>query len=95
MWMSLEVLVEVVDPPSTPSAPNGKNEVRNALIAFLIGFVLTTGVILIIAFADVIVRDKKKLEDHFDLPILGIIPFHDIEKPQNYKSYGGNEYASH
>lgn len=88
-------LVEVVDPPSTPKSANSKNEFRNALIAFLIGAVLSAATILIISLADVVVRDKKKLEDRFDLPILGVIPYHDIDRSLTGKSYyGGYKNAS-
>lgn len=73
-------LVVEVDRPSMPEHPNSKNEVRNALIAFLAGLIVSSGVVLIIALSDVTVRDKKKLEDSYDIPILGVIPFHEVER---------------
>ncbi len=82
-------LVEEVDPPSMPERPNSKNEARNALISFLAGLIVSAGVVLVIALSDVTVRDKKKIEDNFDIPILGVIPFHDVERTQGNGSYGG------
>ena len=82
-------LVVDIDPPSQPEIPNGKNEVRNALIGFILGFAITAGAILVFAFADVTVRDKKKLDDNFDIPILGVIPFHDVDREVRYGAYGG------
>ena len=84
-----EGLVEEVDPPSMPSRHNSKNELRNTLIAFLVGLLVSAGVVLVIALSDVTIRDKKKLEDNFDIPILGVIPYHDINKGQGRGYYGG------
>ena len=81
-------LVTEVDAPSQPVL-NSKNEVRNAIIAFLAGLLVSAALILIIVLSDVTIRDKKKLEDNFDIPILGVIPFHDVGKSQGYGAYGG------
>lgn len=82
-------LVTEVDAPLQPIPPNSKNEVRNAIIAFLAGALVSAAVILVIALSDVTIRDKKKLEDNFEIPILGVIPFHDVGNTQGYGSYGG------
>lgn len=82
-------LVTEVDAPSQPVVPNSKNEVRNAIIAFLAGMLVSAALILIIVLSDVTIRDKKKLEDNFEIPILGVIPFHDVGNTQGYGSYGG------
>ena len=82
-------LVTEVDAPSQPVSPNSKNEVRNAIIALLAGVLVSAALILVIALSDVTIRDKKKLEDNFDIPILGVIPFHDVGKSQVNGTYGG------
>ena len=58
--------------------PNAKNEVRNAVIVFIGAAVVTVVAIWIYAFFDVVIRDKKKLADNVDIPILGVIPNHEL-----------------
>ncbi len=70
-------LIEI-NKPELAETRDGKNSVRNSLIAFLIGAVLSSAVIIIIAISDVTIRDKKKIEDNFNIPILGIIPSQDF-----------------
>ena len=71
--------------------PNSKNIAGNALIAFFIGAVLTLAVIWIVYIFDFIIRDKKKLEANFDLPVLAVIPRQVVPtSPQNVG--GGNKH---
>ena len=53
---------------------NGKNTVRNGIIAFAMGFVLSIGGVFLYSILDVVIRDKKKLENNTDAPVLGVIP---------------------
>ena len=57
---------------------NSKNTVRNAIIAFFVGVILAAVCIWIFASFDVTIRSAKKIEDHIDVPVLGVIPRHDI-----------------
>ena len=66
--------IKIVDYPVEPTSPDSKNVVRNALIAFIVGVVLSMIVIFAFNQFDVIIHDKKKIEDNFDIPILGVIP---------------------
>lgn len=69
--------VTIVDSPST-ATENSKNVVRNAVIAFVLGFVLTMVVIWIKAMFDVTIKTADKIEEHFDIPVLAVIPSHDV-----------------
>jgi capsular polysaccharide biosynthesis protein len=62
-----------------PGAKNSKGVVTNALIGFLVGAVVSIVVIYIVAMFDVVIHDRKKLEDNFDYPILGVIPRYEVE----------------
>ena len=62
------------------SVANNKNTVRNTIIAAAVGAILVMVVLFVIFILDVVVRDRKKLEDNFDIPILGVIPRHEIEE---------------
>ena len=68
------LLITPVDSPKFPLNANSKNTTRNTVVAFLIGAVVTAVAILLISMFDFVVRDKKKLEASFDIPVLGVIP---------------------
>ena len=56
------------------SGANSKNTVRNTLIGFLGGAVATAVIIWLVSVLDVAIRDRKKIEDNFDFPVLSVIP---------------------
>lgn len=68
----------IIDSPRT-GAKNDKNVLRNTFVGFIGGFVAAAVVVWGISIFDVVIRDKKKIEDNFDLPILGVIPRHEVE----------------
>lgn len=68
---------------STPNSANSKNVVRNLFIGFVGGAVGSMLVIFLVAMFDIVVRDKKKLEDTFGLPIIGLIPRFDVEEEES------------
>lgn len=53
---------------------NSKNTVRNTLLGFLGGAVLAAVVVFLLSILDVSIHDKKKIEDNFDIPVIGVIP---------------------
>ena len=65
---------------SSISAANSKNVVRNAVIGFAGGAVVSMLAIFVLSLFDVVVHDKKKLEDSFDMPIIGLIPRFDVDE---------------
>jgi len=76
----------VFEEPEIATSPNSKGTVRNALIAFIAGFVISLVVVWVHASFDVVIRSTKKIEDTLDLPILGVIPRHEINSVEE-----GNE----
>ena len=71
--------VKTIEDPALPKLANSKNEIRNTIVAFFVAAILTMFAILAFAFLGVKIRDKKKIEDNFDLPVLGVIPRQDIQ----------------
>ena len=71
-----KVTMTCIDSPALGSA-NDKGVTKNAIVGFLAGAVISMVVIYMIAMFDVVIHDRKKLEDHFDIPILGVIPKYD------------------
>ena len=76
------LLITPVDSPAFPLNANSKNTTRNTMIAFFVGAVLTAVLILLVSMFDFVVRDKKKLESSFDIPVLGVIPRQIISEEQ-------------
>ncbi len=71
--------LDVVSHPEQPTAPNSKNTVRNTLLGVIVGTVVAMAVVFITNVLDVTVRNRKKLEDTFDYPVLGVIPRYDVD----------------
>ena len=46
----------------------------NTAIGVVIGAVITMTFVFVMNMFDVVIHDKKKIEDTFDIPILGVIP---------------------
>ncbi len=67
---------------------NSKNMVRNAVIAFVVGAILSAVAIWIYSANDNIIRNVKRIEDALDIPVLGVIPRHDVNAPDSANTYG-------
>lgn len=80
------LLSSVLEDPSIPSAPNSKNTVSKALVAFVVGFALTAIIVWAYSFFDVVIRSTKKIEDNLDIPVLGVIPRHEISIAEEGRS---------
>lgn len=65
---------KMIDPPVLALSPNSNHALRNALIGFVVGAVVAMVAIFVLSLFDVTIRDRKKLEDSFDIPVLGVIP---------------------
>ena len=61
--------------PAVPAlAANSKHVLRNSLIGLAIGAIVSMIGIFLHSTLDVTIRDRKKIEDGFDVPVLGVIP---------------------
>lgn len=65
--------------PEMPTRSNGRGTVRNALVGGVVGFVLALLGVWLFSTLDTTVRDKKKIEENFDIPVLGVIPLQKAE----------------
>lgn len=57
-----------------PQGANSRRTVLNTFIGLIAGAVVSMIAIFVINMFDVVIHDKKKIEDNFDIPILGVIP---------------------
>lgn len=64
---------------------NSKNTVRNSAIAFAIGFALAAAAVWVYSMFDIVIRDAAKIEENIDVPVLGVIPRHEINAEEGKK----------
>lgn len=79
VFSSYSIKIKDIDPPRVSTRPNNKNTLRNAIIGFAGGALVSMLVIFVVSKLDVVVRSKEKLEDNFDIPVIGVIPHLDDE----------------
>ena len=72
--MGYAIEIQKVGSPRLAESPDGKNTLRNAVIGLAAGFIISALAIFVISKFDVVVRTRERLEDNFDVPILGVIP---------------------
>lgn len=75
--------------PVLATAKNSKGVFTKVIIGLLIGIVGSMVVIYVVNLFDVVIRDRKKLEDNFDIPVLGVIPRYDA--PEDKTKEGAKE----
>ena len=69
-------VIEAVQLPENPVAPNKK---MNVAIAFLLGLMVSVGLVFLIEYLDNTFKNKENLERELDIPVLGVIPLVDEE----------------
>ena len=52
---------------------------RNAVVGGVAGLVFALLGIWLFSVLDTTIRDKKKIEDNFDIPVIGVIPLQKTE----------------
>lgn len=68
------IKVDCIGIPRLAISPDSKNVVRNSVVGFAAGALLTMLAVFVISKLDVIVRSKEKLENTFNIPVIGMIP---------------------
>ena len=63
--------IEAVEMPENPISPNKK---MNIAIAFLLGLMVSVGLVFLLEYLDNTYKHKEQLENELGLPVLGIIP---------------------
>lgn len=64
-------IIEEVQIPENPVSPNKK---MNIAIAFLLGLMVSVGLVFLIEYLDNTYKNKEQLEKELDIPVLGAIP---------------------
>ena len=68
-------VIEEVECPENPVSPNKK---MNIAIAFLLGLMVSLGLVFLLEYLDNTYKNKEQLEKELDIPVLGVIPDVDI-----------------
>lgn len=63
--------IEAVEMPEKPISPNKK---MNIAIAFLLGLMVSVGLVFLLEYMDNTYKSKEQLENELGLPVLGTIP---------------------
>lgn len=71
--------VVAIGKPEMPKSANGRGTMRSAVIGGIVGILLSLFGIWLFSTLDTTIRDKKKIEDNFDIPVLGMIPLQRFE----------------
>ena len=69
-------VIEAVQLPENPVAPN---KTMNVAIAFLLGLMVSVGLVFLIEYLDNTFKTKENLERELNIPVLGLIPSCDEE----------------
>ncbi|MDY3359781.1 MAG: Wzz/FepE/Etk N-terminal domain-containing protein [Clostridium celatum] len=64
-------VIEAVETPQKPVSPNKK---MNIAIAFLLGLMVSVGLVFLLEYLDNTYKNKEQLEKELEIPVLGIIP---------------------
>lgn len=72
--------VKVVEKVITPEGPVSPNKTMNVAVAFLLGLMVSVGLCFLLEFMDNTFKNKENLEQHLDIPVLGVIPFMEVDK---------------
>lgn len=73
-YKEYSISIKVIDPPLKAINRNPRGTIRNALIGGFAGAVLTALVVFIVAKMDIVIRSKEKIEQTFNIPVIGVIP---------------------
>ena len=76
--------VEIIDKASVPETKSSPSIVKNTLIGGVLGGVLISAVVVVMALLDTVIHEEEDLENEFpEIPVIGIIP--DVKENGNKK----------
>lgn len=82
---------KIVDSAVVPSSPSSPSYTVNTLMGFLIGFVLSAGLVILQELFNVTVRTEEDVAQVCKYPILASVPNMTVSSKGKYYSYGKNK----
>lgn len=71
--------VQVIEGAQISQTPVSPNKKMNIAIAFVLGLMVSVGLVFLLEYLDNSFKDKDDLEKALDIPVLGTIPFTDVK----------------
>ena len=69
-------VIQTIYAPEDPVSPNVK---MNIAIGFLLGLMVSVGIVFLLEYMDNTYKNKEQLENDLDIPVLGMIPYLDLD----------------
>ena len=66
--------VKIIDDASQPTIPSAPSKKNNTIIGMILGMVIAIGLMLMIEFLDISVKNEEDLEINYGIPVVGSIP---------------------
>ena len=66
--------VQIIQKAKIPNAPVSPNKPMNIAIAFILGLMVSSGLVFLLEFMDNTFKNKEDLEKTIGLPVIGVIP---------------------
>jgi len=66
--------VQVIDRAETPASPIKPNKMMNIAIGFLLGFMISLGLVFLLEYLDNTIKTPTDIEKHLGLAVIGTIP---------------------
>ncbi len=68
------VFTKIIQVATPPNSANSRRVLLNTVIGAAVGAVVSMIAVFLVNMFDIVIHDKKKIEDNFDIPVLGVIP---------------------
>lgn len=69
--------ISILDTPKVPEKPVSPNKKLNVAIAFLLGGMVSVGIVFLMEYMDSTVKREEELAKILDVPVIGLIPDHE------------------
>lgn len=66
--------IQIIDAAQVPDAPIKPKKMLNIAIAFVLGIMISLGLIFVLEYMDTTVKTEEDIEKLLDIPVVGIIP---------------------
>lgn len=80
-----KVKIEKIDSPVVAQNPSSPNMAKNCILGAIIGFLLCSGIVILVAMLDNTVKDGMEVSKQLDILLLGEIP--DIYSAKEHEKY--------
>ena len=66
--------VSIIDKAELASSPYNVNLIKDSVIYFALGLVLSCGIIFVIYYFDNTIKSVEQIEKHLGIPVIGTVP---------------------